>query len=270
MAETRRKFRSSADQRIVLHKNNAICPMSDPQRMAATSSHLRNFVVGEAIAMLGVLDSHPLIRKRPAIEKSKAIFQQARGTRMNPFAHVAPCTLLIDSKPMTNYFSTTSAKIAVERIFGMGLKAPDNWKELESFPISPQEHNIADNIAERFSSNDGLAAAFETTANQAVSKGRWDGSGKARLNSSALVDYVETHYQGFWRPLATRAYELALGHLEGQLTATRAEGNDEESAIVDARISVIQTQLDVLKTDTFNAGEVVRNVLAATEKELWQ
>jgi hypothetical protein len=125
--------------------------MNEPKLMAEVSSHLRNYNVGETIALIGFLDSHPQIKKRPLFCRGKAVFQQARGTRTNPFAHVLPCNLLIDAHPMSSYFSTMPAKALIEGMFGMGKKAPDDWPALNTFSAAPREQNITDNIAERFS-----------------------------------------------------------------------------------------------------------------------
>jgi hypothetical protein len=61
-----------------------------------------------------------------------------------------------------------------------------------------------------------------------------------------------------------------LSHLGGQLTAAKKEEDEAMKAIVAARIDIVQTQLNVVATETLNAGEVVRNVRAATANERWK
>ena len=270
MMKTYRDFASVSDQTSVHYLANVLCRKPTPGMMSATSSHLRNFAVAEVIGLVGTLDSHPSLKKCPIFSRGKAAFQQGQGTTKNHFSHVAPSNLLLDGKLLTMYFGTIRAESMVRRVLGMGVMAPDDWADLQSFELEPRQQNITDNIAERFAHNDGLVCAFESTAQAAAHSGRWDGSGKPNHNPSSLVDFVITHYKNTWTPQATAAYESALTRLGAQLTDAQREGHDERAARYRVRIECVEAQLAVLQTETLNAAGAVRNVLAATIGETWK
>ncbi len=249
---------------------NNICRLGNPRDMAAASAHLRNYAVAEMIGLIGILDSHPKIKKRPTIQRGAAAFQQCLGTQDNHFSHVVPSNLLLNDLLMTSLFETATARNTVERIFGMGVMAPDNWAELNTFSQRPAEQNRADNISERFSTGDGLVAAFEKAARAAVDKGKWEGSGKHQHNRTSLIDYVDTFYQKVWQPEAIESYENALTHLGGKLVATAESGDSGASAKIKQRIEIVELQLERTISNPIRPVDAVRNVLAATQGETWK
>lgn len=248
---------------------NALCSLQSPAEMGAVSSHLRNFAVAETIGLIGLLDSHPEIKGVPAIRRVAAVYQQTGGTRPNPFTHVAPCGLTLNQDDLTAFFKTAKARSTIERIFGMGVMAPDNWAELGGFGTNPSQLNIADNIAEGFAKASGLVAAFETTAAAALSRGKWDGSGRHQHNTSSLTDFIAQHYRDSWKPAALAAYQSATGHLRAALSAAERTGGAEREGKIKRRIELIETQIDVLNQQTVNFSEATRNVVAATAEEQW-
>ena len=104
----KREFPSQAVQRQSSVLHNQICRLSTPKEMAAVSAHLRNYVVAETVAIIGSLDSHPKIIGPPCVFGSPATHQQARGTRPNPFTHVAPSGLRIANTENPTAFEITS------------------------------------------------------------------------------------------------------------------------------------------------------------------
>lgn len=171
----------------------------------------------ETIGLVGTLDSHPKISRVPTIAKTPALFQQAAGTRDNPFTHVIPSGLSVDHRSFSELFSSPKAQDFIARTFGMGVLAPRDWSDQEGFETPPVNLNIVDNISEAYRREGGLVGAFVTTLQMAANSGKWTGSGIRQHNASSLAEYIHEHYQKVWRPNASEAYYETLGHLTSQL-----------------------------------------------------
>lgn len=270
MTSKNRSFPSATIQSNSHLLRNNICRLESPKIMAEVSGYLRNVAVGEILGLIGVLDSHPKIKGTPTIHRGAAAFQQCAGMRDNHFSHVAPSNLMINGAKITTLFTSRTGKAVVERIFGMGVMAPDNWAELNTYSIMPAEQNRADSLSERYSTGFGLVAALESTAALAAHDGKWDGTGKHQHNRTSLDDYVRHFYYKGWKPAATQAYEKALTHLSGQLAASDDSPNEDRSARLRQRIEIVDTQLALLESDSINLSETTRNILIATEAETWK
>jgi hypothetical protein len=265
-----RTFPSITDQSNSRILRNDICRLATPERMAEVSSHLRNFAVAEVIGVLGLLDGHPRLKGRPGVQRGPAAFQQVSGQRPNPLTHVAPSNLLLKGENLSAYMKAPRATALIERIFGMGVMAPDNWDALGSFDNEPVQLNITDNITEGFAKGNGLVAAFERTAAAAVAAGRWDGSGQRRHNLLTLPPFIEHLFHEVWKPGALAAYQAARGHLEVKLREAQAAKNKEREAKLRGRLKLVGIQTDLLRADTARLDEAARNVLAALAGERWR
>jgi hypothetical protein len=265
-----RKFAGQAIRDRVSFKNNFLCRQSSPQELARSSSHLRNYAVAEMIAVMGHLDSHPSIKSRPVVGRDGAKFQQMGGTNANHFSHVAPCNILLDGKLLTHYFATSKAQGMIERIFGMGVTAPEDWRQSGSFSHAPAEQNRTDCIVERFKTNDGLVAAFEATLRAAAASGKWQGTGAHQHNPSSLSDYVEHFQRIVWRPAAEEAYQTALTDLSGQLVTAKSSSADDRARVLEQRIEIVDAQLQDLIQNPIHPSEATFNVLRDTAGEVWK
>jgi len=83
---------------------------------------------------------------------------------------LVPCNLLLDGDTLLRYYRTQQATDYVRRVFGMGVMAPDDWEDMETFTFDPRQQNIVDNIAERFQLGDGLVDSFVSCVEEAVNK----------------------------------------------------------------------------------------------------
>ena len=245
---------------------NVLCRLETPERQARVSSHLRNVAVCEALALIGFLDGHPRIKGRPAVVRGPAAFQQQGGTHDNPFCHVAPANMLLDGANLTTYFGTPRNQALVARIFGMGVNAPDNWAELNTFAEVPAQQNRADNISERYTSSFGLVAAFEAAAVSAARDGAWDGSAKRRRDRGALVDFVRRHYEGTWKGAALAAYDHAQQYLQARIIAAGGPGPQR----LQQRLAIVAAQRDQLLGGALDIPGVIGLTLSALEQERWR
>ena len=267
---TSRQLGTTTTQRAVRDKINLLCRPTSPTTLAQQSSHRRNYSVAEMIAVLGQLDSHPSFKSRPTVARQGARFQQMSGRTDNHFAHVAPCNFLLIGKLLTEFFATSKAQEMIKRIFGGGVMAPDDWLRLGTFSHEPAEQNRTDCIVERYKSDDGLAAAFESTLRAAAASGKWQGSGVHQHNRSSLNDYVEQYQRTVWRPAAEEAYETALTDLSGQLVAARSSSSASRTRLLEQRIEIVEVQLQELVQNPINPSAASFNVLRDTAGEIWR
>lgn len=267
---TARHMGTTTTQRVVRDKINLLCRPTSPTTLAQQSSHRRNYSVAEMIAVLGHLDSHPSFKSRPTVDRQGARFQQVGGTTANHFAHVAPCNILLNSKLLTEFFATSKAQEMIKRIFGGGVMAPDDWRQLGTFAHEPAEQNRTDCIVEKYKSDHGLAAAFESTLRAAAASGKWLGTGVHQHNRSSLNDYVEQFQRTVWRPAAEEAYETALTDLSGQLVAANASSSTDRARLLQQRIDIVEVQLQELLQNPINPTAATFNVLRDTAGEVWK
>lgn len=257
------------DQANSHYLRNVLCRLETPERQARVSCHLRNVAVCEALALIGFLDGHPRIKGRPAIARGPAAFQQQGGTHDNPFCHVAPANMLLNGANLTTYFQLAENQARVARIFGMGVNAPDNWAELNTFTSVPAQQNRSDNLTERHASSFGLVAAFEAAAASGTPDGAWLADGKRRRDRASLVDFVRRHYDHVWKGAAMQAYERALTHLQGRIAAAVA-GNGPGPDRLRDRLAIVAVQRDQLLTGLLDLPAVLALTLQALEKERWR
>lgn len=248
---------------------NVLCRLETPERQARVSSHLRNVAVCEALALIGFLDGHPAIKGRPALARGPAAFQQQGGTRDNPFCHVAPANMLLNGVNLSTFFSTPQNRALVARIFGMGVNAPDNWAELNTFAAVPGEQNRADSICERYTSSFGLVAAFEAAAASAAAEGAWDGSGRRRRERGALADFVRRHYEQVWKAAALNAYDHAHTYLQARIVAAGAAHGAAPERL-QQRLAIVLAQRDQLLGGALDVASVLALTLPALERERWR
>src|SRR5271165_1495392 len=135
-----RSFAPTTIQTNSYRLRNEICRLSDPIQMAEVSSHLRNFAVAEAIGFVALLDGHPGIVTRPAVQTARAQSQQAQGTAANPFTHAIPSDMLLDGARLVGFYRSDQARSALERVFGMGVMAPEDFEAQGTFPHGPVQN----------------------------------------------------------------------------------------------------------------------------------
>lgn len=248
---------------------NEICRLANPVQMAEVSSHLRNFAVAEVIGFIATLDGHPQILARPAVQRSAAAFQQAQGTRGNPMTHAIPSNLLLNGDNLIRFFQSVEARNSLERVFGMGIMAPEDWNTRGTFPHAPRENNVVDNVTERHHYSDGLVAAFEECGEAAVRNGRWDGSGKRRHNLASLTQFIQNIYESIWVPRARAAYNAARLHFAKQLSAA-SSSNSAKAKLLENRRDILDAQSRILERETSISPEAARNVWKFTAGETWK
>jgi hypothetical protein len=264
-----RSFPTEKIQLLSRELRNQVCPLGTSDQMAKAASHLRNFAVGEVIGFIALLDGHPAIKNPPTVAKSGAAYQQTTGTRPNPFTHVVPSNLLLDGENLVNYYRSLEARNALERVFGMGVMAPDKWEDEDTFDHSPRQHNVVDNIAERYHYGGGLADAFKACAEAAVQKGKWDGSGKRRYEDlPGLSRFIAEIYAEVWVPNAARAYFAARSHFAGQLPIAR-KSDPARASLIEQRQKILEGQIEQFETESTVSPEAAKNVWKFTASETW-
>jgi hypothetical protein len=263
-----RSFPTQRIQALSHSLRNNLCPFRNLEEMARVSSHLRNFAVGEVIGFIGILDGHPDIGSAPSVAKGPAAFQQARGTHQNPLTHVAPSNLLLDGENLLEFFKSAEARTALERVFGMGVMAPDDWEDQGNFPVGPRQNNVVDNNTERYKYGGGLVAAFTVCAEEAVKRGRWDQSGMRRYDLPALSKFIEEVYAGVWVPKAKSAYRAAETHFMDQLV-NGAQNDPALATRVQQRLKILKAQMGILDKEESASTEVANNVWKFTGNEMW-
>src|SRR5207245_11534551 len=102
-------------------------------KMSEVSSHLRNFTVAEVIGFIALLDGHPKIIVQPTVKKAPAGFQQRQGTPENPMTHAIPSDMLLNGDSLISLYNSADARDALQRVFGMGVMAPDDWENQAAF-----------------------------------------------------------------------------------------------------------------------------------------
>ncbi len=254
-----RQIASKEVQRTKNYQSANICPMGTPTMFAGVSSHRRNYNVALTIGLLGRLDSHPTFKAAPSVARSRAQFQQVHGTIDNPLTHVAPCSLILNGMPLITMFDSTDAKTQIRLIFGGGVMAPPNWRELGTYQHSPSVQNKVDFSAEGHRRDDGLVGAFEFSCQLAVNGGKWLGNGTQQHNASSLADYIEHHYQKEWRPRALAAYANAQSAMAAK----------DQSSLGDHKQSLLATQISQLQKGDLNFGEIAGIATAKTSNEVW-
>ena len=247
---------------------NEICRLATPAQMAEVSSHLRNFAVAEVIGFIALLDGHPAIAGTVAVQKGPAAFQQTKGTTSNPLAHAVPSDMLLNGDSLVDLYHSAEARNALERVFGMGVMAPDDWESQLLFQQTPRQNNIVDAIAERHHYGGGLVEAFKQCGESAVSKGRWDGTGKRRHDFASLTNFIAEIYQGTWVPRARAAYTGARSHFSAQIVLAR-NSSAQRLKLLEQRLEILEAQIGVFERETSISPEAARNVWKFTAAETW-
>jgi hypothetical protein len=237
--------------------------------MAEVSSHLRNFAVAEVIGFIALLDGHPKIIGAPTVQKARAAFQQAQGTAANPMTHAIPSDMLLNGDSLVNLYHTDEARRALQRAFGMGVMAPEDWENQAAFQHQPRENNIVDVIAERHRQGGGLVDAFRTAAEAAVAKGSWDGSGKRRHDLESSIRFITQVYSSTWVPHARAAYSAARSHFAAQLILAR-NSNPQRLNLLEHRREILETQIRVFEKETNISPEAAKNVWKFAAAETWK
>ncbi len=247
---------------------NSLCRLDDPQRLARVAAHLRNFGVTESVVFCTWLNGHKSIPVRPALSVHRALYQLGQGTVENPFAHVLPAHVALNRRSLPSYCETSRAVKGVQRILGMGVMAPQDWKK-GAFPYGPRQHNTVDWLVERHNSEDGSVAALARTLQVAVDFGTWDGSGVHPHGVSRLKQIAVEIVGGIWMPLATEFYSKTLLRLEAQRAL---EQTPERRVILEQRIQILQMQKDEHQKASVNqiVEEATRNIVAVTVDEKWR
>jgi hypothetical protein len=247
---------------------NEICRLNTPVKIAEVSSHLRNFAVAEVIGFIALLDGHPRIVREPMVRKGPAHFQQAQGTTANPFAHAIPSDMLLDGDRLVDLYQSPQARTALERVFGMGVMAPEDWATQTTFPYQPRQNNVVDTIAERHQYGAGLVDAFKVCGEAAVRKSVWDGSGKRRHDLGSLTKFIAEIYRSTWVPRARSAYIGARSHFAAQLTLTRNSG-PQHLKTLEQRREIVEVQIKVFERETSISPEAAKNVWKFALTETW-
>ncbi len=247
---------------------NRLCPLRDPVEMAEVSSHLRDYAVAEVIGFVAMLDGHPGISRSSKVETGRAYFQQARGTKANPFTHAIPSDLLLNGERLIKFYRSIEARTQLERAFGMGVMAPEDWESSHAFPHHPRQSNVVDSVLERHRYGGGLVAAFRSCGEAAVSKGVWDGMGKRRHDLDSLVRFIADIYESTWVPLAGSAYAAALDHFSRQL-GTPTNKNPERRKTLEQRLVILRAQIRVFERETKASAEVAKSIWKFAAKESW-
>jgi hypothetical protein len=247
---------------------NEICRLATPLQIAEVSSHLRNFAVAEVIGFIAMLDGHPRIIGQPTVQKAAAGFQQTKGTTSNPLAHAVPSNLLLSGDSLVNFYCSIEARNALQRVFGMGVMAPDDWENQAAFQHPPRENNVVDAIAERHHYGGGLVTAFEDCGGAAVRQGVWDGSGKRRHDLASLTRFIGTIYESTWFPRARAAYVAARSHFANQLNMARSS-NSPRLKLLELRRDILEAQIRVFEREATISPEAGRNVWKFAAAESW-
>jgi hypothetical protein len=236
--------------------------------MANVSSHLRNFAVAEVIGFVAMLDGHPGVTGKPTVQQARAQFQQAHGTIANPFTHAIPSDMLLNGDSIVSLYRSADARNELERVFGMGVMAPEEWEGQEEFTHEPRQNNIVDSVAERHRYGGGLVEAFRSCGEAAVIKGEWNGTGKRRHDLNSLTMFIADIYESVWIPLARSAYSAARSYFGLQLDLAPS-GNHQRREVLEQRIAIIDAQIHTLERETRISPEAARNVWKFTAAEAW-
>jgi hypothetical protein len=248
---------------------NQLCRLDSPIAMAKASSHMRNFAVAELVGYIAFLDGHPNIVGRPVVRTGPAQFQQARGTVDNPFAHVVPCAMLLNGDKLVDFYQSLQARQQLERAFGMGVMAPDDWAKQGTFKDgNPIQHNIVDSATEGHHRDRGLVAAFGQCGEAAVNRSVWDASGNRVHNLGSLGSFIDDIYGRIWIPAARSAYTAALSHYGAQLSVAR-NTNPQRLKILELRRNISEAQYEAFEQDKHIAPEAALNIWKSTVAEKW-
>jgi hypothetical protein len=247
---------------------NEICRLSNPESMAEVSSHLRNFAVAEVIGFIAMLDGHPRIIGQPVVREGPARFQQARGKTENPLAHAIPSDMLLNGDSLVKLYRSAEARTALERVFGMGVMAPEDWEKQNTFAHEPRQLNVVDTISESHQYGAGLVEAFKACGEAAVRKGVWDGSGKRRHDLNSLTKFIAEIYGSTWVPGARSAYMRARSHFAAQLALAR-NSNPQRLRMLQQRCDILNAQFRVFERETTISPEAAKNVWKFVAAETW-
>jgi hypothetical protein len=236
--------------------------------MAQVAAHLRNCAVAEVIGYIALLDGHSKIVGPPSIQIAPARSQQAQGERENPFTHAIPCDMLLSGDRLVEFYQSQEARTGLERVFGMGVMAPEDWATRGAFSADPRNQNIVDHALERYRWGGGLVAAFQACGEAAVTKGTWDGSGRRRHTLGSLTNFMEAIYTRTWVPTARSAYTGARSHFAVRFT-DRKKAGAPQSKMLELRWEILEAQIETFERDTKIVPEMARNVWKATLAEQW-
>jgi hypothetical protein len=195
-------------------------------------------------------------------------FQQTKGTSLNPLAHASPSNILLNGDSLVAFYQSNEARNALQRVFGMGVMAPDDWEKLAPFQHSPHENNIVDAIAERHHYGGGLVEAFEACGAAAVEKGVWDGSGTRKHDVASLGKFIDSVYESTWVPRARAAYLAARSHFAAQLIAVHSA--PPRRRVLEQRRDILEAQIRVFEKETVISAEAARNVWKFAATEAWK
>lgn len=264
-----RLFPTSTIQAHSQRLRNEICRLATPAEMARVSSHLRDFAVAEVIGFIALLDGHPRILGQPAVQKAPAKFQQVQGTTQNPLAHAIPSNMLLNGDNLVSFYSSAQARNALERTFGMGVMAPQDWEEQGAFPYAPRQNNVVDTRGEYHHYGGGLVDAFKACGEAAVTKGVWDGSGRRRHDLTSLTRFIAGIYESTWVPRARLAYLSARSHYAAQI-ADPKNSQPQRLSLLKQRRDILEEQFAIFERETMISPEAARNVWKFAASETWK
>lgn len=225
MSRTRREHQN---QKPIVDRLAGVAPhCSDFPRLAKESARLGTL---NAIGFFGILarmDGHPDIKGRPVIEKCAALYQLSTGTRDNQYAHILPCSLRMNGEKLDNFFMSESSKKAIKLSFGLGVKAPSNWRESGNFWHPPTLINQTDSFIENFGSSTGAASALEQSANYAAQLCSWSADGNRLHNENTIAELIEEVYMKDYKPRQLRALANAITRLDSKIKQA-SPGQDQD------------------------------------------
>lgn len=215
MSNTRREHQNQKP--IVDRLGGVGSHYSDFPGLAKESARLGALNAIGFFGILARLDGHQNIKGQPIIEKSASLYQLSKGTRDNQYAHVLPCSLKMNGEKLDNFFNSESSKQAIKLCFGVGVKAPSNWRESGNFWYPPTLMNQTDSFIENFGSGTGTVSALEKSANYAARLCSWSADGNRPHNESALAELMEEVYFRDYKPRYLNALADAISRLDSKI-----------------------------------------------------
>ncbi len=176
--------------------------------------------------------------------------------------------MLLNGDSLVALYHSAEARDALQRVFGMGVMAPQDWEDQPAFLHRPRENNVVDAIAERHRYGDGLVKAFEACGEAAVERGAWDGSGERKHDLASLTTFIGAIYESTWVPRARAAYFAARSYFANQLNVARS-ANSARLSVIEHRRDILEAQVRILENETAISPEAARNVWRFAATETW-
>jgi hypothetical protein len=177
--------------------------------------------------------------------------------------------MLLNGETLVSFYQSLQARRQLERAFGMGVMAPDDWAKKGTFKDgSPIQHNIVDSATEGHHRDRGLVEAFRLCGEAAVTRSLWDGRGNRLHNLGSLQSFIGDIYGSIWIPAARSAYTAALSHYGTQLLLAR-NSDAQRLKVLELRRDLSETQYEAFEQDKRIAPEAALNVWKSTVAEKW-